>query len=410
MNINHERIISYLIKPASSDCNMFCDYCFYRKTAEAYPETSVHRITDDTFATLARNAQEFNPQAAGYLWQGGEPMLMGLDFYERVIEIQEQFRKPDQMISNVIQTNAVLIDEKWAQFFARNRFLVGVSIDGPQELYDLHRFTRSKKSVFDRVKKACGFLDEYKVDYNVLAVINNDTVNYPEEIYNYFLEQHFYYLQFIPCIEVVDKKLAPFSVDAEEYGRFLCKLFDEWFKNGYPYVSIRLFDNLLQYRVGQVPESCMFKDSCGWYFVIEHNGDIFPCDFFVTKEWLLGNIRKDSIENILETPKYNEFAHLRDRPCEECNDCEWLDFCHQGCVKFRYLPELDYNATNYLCKSYKMFLEYTRERYNFLAWDIIRRHNGQPPPLNTGRNDPCFCGSGKKYKKCCEKYSFILKK
>ena len=222
MNINHERIISYLIKPASSDCNMFCDYCFYRKTAETYPETSVHRITYDTFATLARKAQEFNPKAVGYLWQGGEPMLMGLDFYERVIEIQEQFRKPDQMISNVIQTNAILIDEKWAQFFARHRFLVGVSIDGPQELYDLHRFTRSKKSVFDRVIRACGFLNEYNVDYNVLAVVNNDTVNYPEEIYNYFLEQSFHYLQFIPCIEVIDKKIAKFSVDAEEYGRFLC--------------------------------------------------------------------------------------------------------------------------------------------------------------------------------------------
>jgi len=403
------RPLSFLIKPTSSDCNLFCDYCFYRKTAEAYPETAVHRMSEDTYTTLVRKAQEYSPQAVGYLWQGGEPMLRGLDIYKKTIEIQERYRQPNQMISNVIQTNAVMIDEEWAAFFAGHNYLVGVSIDGPRELYDLHRFTRARTSVFERVLRATDVMNEYGVEYNILAVINNDTVRHPLDIYRFFIDSGFHYLQFIPCLEVVDGEKAPFSVDAGDYGEFLCTLFDEWFENGYPHVSIRLFDNFLQYMVGQTPESCMFKDSCGWYLVVEHNGDIFPCDFFVMEEWKLGNITEDSVADILDGPKYGEFAHKRDMPCGACDDCEWLDFCHRGCVKFRYLPGLDYRSMNYLCEPYKMFFEHARDRYRFLAWDIVRRHSGAPVP-GIGRNDLCFCGSGKKYKKCCEKFESVLRR
>jgi len=337
-------------------------------------------------------------------------MLMGLDFFRRAVDIQNRRRRPGQSISNVIQTNGIGIDDEWARFFAEHGFLVGISIDGPRELHDLHRFTRARTSVFDRVMKAVDHMNANGVEYNILAVINNDTVRYPVEIYNYLIGSGFHYLQFIPCLEVVDGETAPFSVNTEAYGDFLCRLFDEWFENGYPYVSIRLFDNLLQYMVGQVPESCMFKDSCGWDLVVEHNGDIYPCDFFVTPEWRLGNINDDSLEDILEQPKYLEFAHMRDRRCEMCDDCEWLGFCHRGCVKFRYLPGLDYDDANYLCEPYKKFFDYARDRYRFLTWDIVRRHTGRPVPSDIGRNDLCFCGSGKKFKKCCEKYRHIAQK
>jgi len=402
--------LSFLIKPASSDCNLFCDYCFYRKTAEAYPETSVHRLSLEICEELVRKAQVNGRQAVGYMWQGGEPMLMGVEFYRSALALQEKYRQPGLSISNSIQTNAVLVNDEWAKFFKENRFLVGVSLDGPQELYDIHRFTRSRKSVFDRVIAACDILKVHAVDFNILAVVNRDTVKHPVDMYRFFVDHDFHYLQFIPCIEVVDHEIAPFTVPVDGYGVFLCELFDEWFTNGYPYVSVRLFDNLLQYYAGYTPECCMYKDACGEYLVVEHNGDVYTCDFFVTKEWYLGNILEDTPEDIMLRPKYNEFASIRKLDCDDCDDCEWLGFCQRGCVRMRYLPELDYSVRNYLCDAYSMFFEHTRERYRFLAWDIIRRHEGRPAPLTIGRNDPCFCGSGRKYKKCCEPYSFILKK
>jgi len=401
--------LAFLIKPAASDCNLFCDYCFYRKTAEAYPETTVHRMTLDTYTELVKKAQIEGRTAVAYMWQGGEPMLMGIDFYRKALEIQEEHRKPGQNISNTIQTNAVLITEEWAEFFARHRFLAGISIDGPSELNDIHRFTRSNTPVFDQVLKSCRILDHYKVDFNILAVVNNDTVKHPVDIYRFFTGLGFHYLQFIPCLEVVDGEIAPFSVKPGDYGQFLCDLFDEWFENGYPYVSIRLFDNLLQYQAGYQPECCMYKDACGEYLVVEHNGDVFTCDFFVTKEWHIGNILEDDPDEIMTRPKYREFTTLRELDCDDCDDCEWLGFCQRGCIRHRYLPDLDYGDKFYLCDAYRRFFAHSRERYRFLTRDIMRRHQGQLPP-ETGRNDPCFCGSGKKYKKCCEKYEFILKK
>ena len=402
--------LSFLIKPASSDCNLFCDYCFYRKTAESYPETSVHRLSLDTFEKLVRKAQIPGRKNIGYMWQGGEPMIMGLDFYRQALALQKQYAQPGMNISNTIQTNAVLIDDEWAQLFLDNRFLVGVSLDGPQDLYDIHRFTRSRKSVFDRVLAACETLDKFKVDFNILAVVNNDTVKRPVDIYRFLTGHGFHYLQFIPCVEIIGDEIAPFAVPVDDYGRFLCDLFDEWIRDGYPYVSIRLFDNLLQYNVGLSPECCMYKDACGEYLVVEHNGDVFTCDFFVTKEWLIGNILEDTPEKIMSGKKYLDFTQARRLECSVCDDCRWLGFCQRGCVKMRYLPEQDYGALNYLCEAFKTFFTYSEDCYRFLRWDIVRRQEGRPAPLNFGRNDPCFCGSGKKYKKCCQTYEFILKK
>ncbi|MFC1509303.1 anaerobic sulfatase maturase [Candidatus Omnitrophota bacterium] len=401
--------LSFLIKPASSDCNLFCDYCFYRKTAEDYPETSVHRITEDTIRTLVRKAQTPERASVSYIWQGGEPMLMGLDFYRMVLEIQEEHRHPDQQVTNTIQTNAVSVNDEWARFFNANNFLVGVSLDGPQHLYDIHRFTRGKNSVFHRVVSACDTLNKHRVEYNILAVVNNDTVQYPDTIYRYFRDKHFNYLQFIDCMEVVDDDIAPFSVTPKAFGDFLCRLFDLWLDDGYPNVSIRLFDNYLQYRVGRIPECCMYKDECGQYFVLEHNGDIFPCDFFVTREWKLGNINVDEIDFLIESTLRQDFAGKRSIPCVDCETCRWLGFCQRGCIKFRYQPTFNYSARNHMCEGYKQFFEYVDDAYNFLVWDIMRRQRGEPA-AEAGRNEPCVCGSGKKFKKCCSRYSYLMNK
>lgn len=300
--------LSFLIKPVSGDCNLFCDYCFYRKAVESYPETSVHRMDEKTFTELVRNAQINGRKSVSYIWQGGEPMLMGIDFYKWVVTIQNKFSLPGQAISNIVQTNAVAIDNKWAQFFAQNQFLVGVSLDGPQELHDIHRFTRTRKSVFDKVIQACEILDHYRVEFNILVVVNNDTVQYPLEIYRFLRKRGFHYLQFIPCIEVIDNEKAPFSVSSSDFGTFLCKIFDIWFENDYPEVSIRFFDNFLQFSTGNQPECCMYRRNCGEYLVIEHNGDVYPCDFFVTKEWYLGNILEDTPDEIMTRPKFINFS------------------------------------------------------------------------------------------------------
>jgi len=401
---------SFLMKPASYDCNLACDYCFYKRTAETYPETSAHRMDEETFTALVRKAQTEETRTVAYTWQGGEPMLMGLDFYKRALEIQARHRKPDQAITNTLQTNGILIDREWARFLAENGILVGISIDGPKELHDIHRFNRAGRSVFDRVMESCRILDEFEAEYNILAVVSNETVGHPEEIYSFMRESGFHYLQFIECIEVVEGEIAPFSLEPESFGDFLCRLFDAWFEDGYPYVSIRLFDNLLQYYVGMTPECCMYKDDCGSYFVIEYNGDVYPCDFFVFPEWKLGNILENTLEELIEHPKHEEFARLRSIPHERCEECRWLDFCQRGCIKSRGFPHGDYGGLNYLCEAYRRFFEYTEERYNFLAWDIMRRRRGLPPPRDVGRNDPCVCGSGRKYKKCCGRYERIMMK
>ena len=402
--------VSFLIKPASFDCNLFCDYCFYRKTAEEYPETTVHRLTDEIYETLVKSAQIPERRAISYMWQGGEPMIMGIDFYRRALALQEKHRLPHHSIANTIQTNAIMIDDEWAELFAAHNFLVGVSLDGPRDLHDLHRFTRAKTGVFDKVIAATEALERAGVDYNILSVVNNDTVKYPRDIYRFLVDGGFHYLQFIPCVETVEGELAPFTVKPDDYGEFLCRLFDEWLEDGYPSVSIRMFDNLLQYHAGYKPECCMYKDACGEYLVMEYNGDIYTCDFFVTSEWHLGNIMQDTPDEIMKTQKYNIFAKLRQNPHDDCEACEWLGFCQRGCIKFRYQPTQDYHARSYLCESYRRFLDYSRDAYRFLSWDIMRRHRGEPAPPEPGRNDPCYCGSGKKYKKCCAPYAHILRR
>ncbi len=401
---------SFLIKPASWDCNLACDYCFYKRTVDTYPDDEPHRMSEETFEKLVERAQLEETQTISYIWQGGEPMLMGLDFYKKAIEIQEKHRKRGQQISNTLQTNGILIDDDWAKFLAEQNMLVGVSVDGPKELHDIHRFDYAKKSAFDKVLRAVELFEKHNVEYNILSVVTMETVDKAKEIYRFLREQDFHYLQFIDCIEADGDEIFPFTLKPEAYGKFLCELFDEWFEEGYPYVSIRLFDNILQYRAGMQPECCMYKNDCGAYYVVEYNGDIYPCDFFVQDEWLLGNVFISGFDAIDEHPLHKKFMTLRSLPHDACEKCEWLGFCQRGCIKSRAFPNEGYESLNYLCKAYKMLFEYTDERYDFLSWDIIRRHRGLPAPTDVGRNDPCPCGSGKKYKKCCEKYEHIMKK
>ncbi len=400
---------SFLVKPASWDCNLACDYCFYKRTEDLYPGGERHRMDEETFRALVQQAQDEDARAVSYIWQGGEPMLMGLDFYRSAAAIQDEHRRPGQTVTNTMQTNGILIDDDWAAFFAEKGILVGISLDGPREVHDAHRFDAAGNSAFDRVLAACETMDRYGVEYNALAVVTADTAGSVRDTYHFLKERDLHFLQFIDCIEETGGDIAPFSVDEQTYGRFLCDLFDEWVRDGYPYVSIRLFDNLLQYMAGRSPECCMYKDECGSYFVIEYNGDIYPCDFFVRDEWRLGNIRTDRLADIIDGPLHRQFYELRSLPHEECEACPWVGFCQRGCIKFRTFPDGDYSGKNHLCGAYRMFFEHSAEAYRFLSWDIMRRHRGLPPP-EIGRNDACPCGSGKKFKKCCGKYEAVMKR
>lgn len=402
--------ITYLVKPASSDCNLFCDYCFYRKTAAAYPESAVHRMSLDMLETLVKRVQEGGARTVNYIWQGGEPLLMGLDFFKAAIELQERNRVSDQNIMNSIQTNGFLVDRVWARFFHENYFLVGVSLDGPRTLHNLHRFTRSRESVFDRVLNAIDILAAEDADFSVLCVVNNDSVGYADEMYNFFIENDITSLQFIPCIEAGAGEIPPFAVKPEDYFKFLYTLFNCWFFEGYPKINIRFFSNIIQFFLGYPVECCMFRSSCPEYLVIEHNGDVYPCDFFVENNWLLGNIVRNTIEEITGDHLFKEFSNFRSIPRIECEECRWLSFCNRGCIRFRWLGEHNYAGRDYLCKAHRMFLDTTEDRFRLLAWDVDRRSRGLPAPKHVRRNDPCFCGSGKKYKKCCEPYSLIWKK
>jgi uncharacterized protein len=400
---------SFLVKPASSDCNLFCDYCFYRKTAASYPETAAHRMTVDTLDALVRKAQGGRAPAVNWCWQGGEPLLMGLDFYRTARELQERYRPEGSAVANAVQTNGVLVDREWARFFREHSFLVGVSLDGPRELHDLHRPNRAGSGVFDRVTEAVDILRDEGVEYSILSVVNDDTARHAADIYGFFREQGYASLQFIPCVEAGSGEIPPFAVKPPDYAAFLSELFDLWLADGYPRVDIRFFTNAVQFFIGLESECCMFRPACTEYLVVEHNGDVYPCDFFVEDGWRVGNIVRDSLDEIASHPKLAGFSGLRSIPRDECERCRWLDFCHRGCVRFRWIGGHDYTGRDYLCDAHRAFLDANEDRLWFLSYDVRRRNLYLPAP-DIGRNDPCVCGSGKKYKKCCEKYAFVFKK
>ncbi len=401
---------SYLVKPASSDCNLFCDYCFYRRTAASYPETAAHRMTPDTLEALVRKAQGGGAPAVSWCWQGGEPLLMGIDFYKTARELQERYRPHGCEVMNSVQTNGVLIDREWARFFRDNSFLVGVSLDGPRELHDLHRPNRAGAGVFDRVTDAIDILAGENVEFSVLCVVNEDTARHAADIYDFFRKKGYASLQFIPCVEAGSGDIPPFAVRPESYAAFLSELFDRWFADGYPRVNIRFFTNVVQYLMGMPSECCMFRPACPEYLVVEHNGDVYPCDFFVEDAWRVGNIVGDTLEEIVSHPKFIEFSGFRAVSRDECDACRWAGFCHRGCVRFRWIGERDHAGRDYLCDAHRTFLDTNEARLRFLARDVERRNLGLPAPGDVGRNDPCVCGSGRKFKKCCEPYAFIFGK
>lgn len=408
------RPFSLLIKPASADCNLRCRYCFYLEKKALYPQVKRHRMPDDVLERLVRGYMSTYQPIYSFGWQGGEPTLMGAEFFKKVVEYQRKFGRPNAIAGNGLQTNATLIDDRLANVLADNRFLVGCSLDGPPDVHNQYRRTTDDNGTHDRVLRGVDLLKKNRVEYNILVLVSQSNVRKASEIYHYLVNNGHYFHQYIPCVEFDgDGRLQPYSITGEEWGRFLCEIYDEWIKKDVYRVSIRLFDSILNKKVDGVSTVCTMNDDCRSYFVVEYNGDIYPCDFFVEKELKLGNIMDDSWEDLLNSSVYGEFGRQKKQWNSQCSTCGYLSLCRGDCLKHRLAPGKGPGHLSLLCDGWKFFFEYTEKGFNKLAGDVKKqrlqmRLTGRTNPRKKsgrsdriGRNDPCPCGSGLKYKKCC---------
>jgi len=401
--------ISVMWKTVSEDCNLACDYCYY-STCGGKPGRQINKIDSSLLERFIKEYMALSNGVASFAWQGGEPLLAGLDFFENVVALQAKYAPPNTMISNALQTNGTLIHDRWAAFFKRYRFLIGVSLDGPQDIHDLHRVDAQGHGSFDRIMKNISHLLRHDVDFNILTVIHRDNVGKAKDLFRFYEKANFRYIQFIPCMEFHSKRIdqpGVFAITPEQYGDFLCEAFDCWYNNGRPVISERFFDNMLSVYTHREAELCIHRKSCSKTLILEQNGDAYPCDFYIHPDWKLGNVGTDSLQVILEHPLYNEFLKLKPRLPEKCLTCPWLKLCFGGCPRNRtWSNENLESEPDYFCSSYRQIYEYAHERMVQLSEQYRRTlfeqgigiyYNGKLP----NRNDPCACGSGRKYKNCC---------
>ncbi|MBM3957995.1 MAG: anaerobic sulfatase maturase, partial [Gemmatimonadetes bacterium] len=371
-----KRNVSVLVKPASSRCNLACAYCFYLEKAALYPWEGRPALSLDTFEAFLRQYMEGFAQPYTFAWQGGEPTLMGLPFFQAAVQLEARVARevnPGSLshISNAIQTNGVQLDDDWARFFKESNFLVGVSVDGPPEMHDRYRTDRTGRPSHRAAMDGVEHLRRRGVEFNILTVVSSANVEHPEELLGWLVGQRFRQLQFIPLVEplpghtsVVEAGALPGSITPQQYGRFLERLFDAWVAAGSDSVRIRWFDNLVQLLWGHPAETCEMARRCGMYVVLEHNGDCYPCDFFVQGEWLLGNVLETPLEKIVNSAIFHRFRRMKSRLHPECRDCPWLSLCHGECPRYRITGSgRAEGALPYFCPSFRHFFE---SRYNAL--------------------------------------------
>ncbi|MBU4316258.1 MAG: anaerobic sulfatase maturase [Proteobacteria bacterium] len=403
-----------LIKPASADCNLRCEYCFYLKKSCLYPDENRHRMAHGVLERLIQGYMETDQPAYGFGWQGGEPTLMGADFFKTVTLLQEKYGRPGSVVSNGLQTNATLITEEMAGHFAAYKFLVGVSLDGPPDIHNRYRKTIHGEPTHGKVIQGIEILKKHRVDFNILTLVSQSNVSSPQKVYEYLVKNGHRFHQYIPCVEFDDKgHLLPHAVTGKQWGDFLCEVFDLWYPKDSFSVSVRHFDAILHKLVDGRVTVCQMGRNCGDYYVVEFNGDVYPCDFFVEEGLKLGNIMENSWEEITTSSVAKDFGSQKCRWNSVCMDCPVLDLCMGDCLKHRMVHQQPPEKLSWLCEGWKQFLNYSRSRFEGLAQDIRhqRKALGKTNPGDvhtpgiqknkTGRNAPCPCGSGKKFKKCC---------
>lgn len=364
--------ISVLVKPSSSSCNLRCKYCFYHDVASNRDVQNFGMMDLDTLEIIIKRVLDIGEHFVSFMFQGGEPTLVGLDFFRKLVVLQNKYNIKNIKIMNSIQTNGLLIDEEWAKFLMDNNFLVGLSLDGAKDIHDLNRIDLRGKGSHKEVEKTVRLLNRFKVEYNILCVVTNNVARHTEKVYKYYSKKGFNYLQFIPCLDELDEKTIknPYSLSPEMYGNFLKRLFDLWYQDylNENRISIRMFDNIISVLRGYVPESCDMRGSCSPNIVIESNGSVYPCDFYVIDKWKLGNIKDDNILDIYSQKRVLEFLEVSKDISNRCSVCEYFFVCKGGCRRHYEPIGVNREDKNYFCNAYKEFYEYSLPRF----YHIIR--------------------------------------
>jgi uncharacterized protein len=433
-----------LAKPTGAVCNLDCKYCFFLSKEMLYPG-SRFRMADELLDTYIRQLIESHARApdVNIAWQGGEPTLMGLDFFKRSVEYAEKYRRPNQQIVYTIQTNGTRLDDDWGAFFKQHNFLVGISIDGPREMHDAYRVNKGGQGSFDQVLRGLDFLKKHQVDFNILCTVHAANQDHPLEVYHFFRDElKAQYIQFIPIVERASQETLQIanqgwsertggerplyiqqgnlvtgrSVNAEKYGQFLNAIFDEWVRRDVGKVFVNMFDVALGSWVGQ-HSLCIFAPTCGNALALEHNGDLYSCDHFVEPDYLLGNIKETHMIELIASDQQRKFGQdKQDSLPRYCRECEVRFACNGGCPRNRFIETPDgESGLNCLCVGYKLFFNHIDRPMRIMA-DLLRRGhyadeimnilameelNRLRQAMNDAKPlDPCPCGSGKRFENC----------
>ncbi|HEX3018297.1 MAG TPA: anaerobic sulfatase maturase [Caproicibacter sp.] len=358
--------VTVMLKPASGLCNLNCKYCFYKDEAENREKFSYGLMTPDVQEAVIKRVLAYAEESCTVVFQGGEPTLAGLDFYRRIVELEKKWNINNVTVHNSIQTNGCLIDDSWAKFFAENHFLVGISLDGPKEIHNLNRIDNAGSGTYSRVMHSIRLLNKYKVEINVLTVITAAVGKKIRKIYGFYDRNGLKYQQYIPCFDPIGEERGnhSFSLTADIYEQCLKTLFDLWYEDfiSGKRISIRYFDNLLLMMRGYWPEACGMSGICGRQYVIEADGSVYPCDFYVLDQWKLGNFVTNSFENIEKKRSELQFIKASEAMNSDCLSCKWKNLCCGGCRRDREQLRGRTLGKNYYCSAYYHFFEYVYPR------------------------------------------------
>ena len=422
-----------LAKPIGPICNLDCKYCFYLEKEALYPQVEKWAMREEVLESyICQYIEAHDTPVVTLAWQGGEPTLLGVEYFHRVVELEKRYAN-GKRIENAFQTNGVLLNDAWAEFFLENQFLIGISIDGPRELHDAYRVDKGGQPTFERVMRGIEVLKRHKVDFNTLTAVHRTNADSPLEVYRFLKENGSGYMQFIPIVERMahevtgeglrlispdfagPAKVAPWSVEPRQFGRFQCAIFDEWVRKDVGRFFVQLFDISLELWVGMEASLCIFRKTCGAALAIEHSGDLYSCDHFVYPENRLGNIMESSLVSLVGSAQQQRFGEAKESALPQyCRKCDVRFACNGECPKHRFLDTPDGEpGLNYLCAGYKMFFHHVDLYMRFMAEELaeqrapanvmrwVAAREAEDKQGRPGRNDPCPCGSGKKFKHCC---------